>query len=231
MYNFSVKDDDFSVCNECNTKFISSISHKTYCSEECFKKARHSYVLERGKERYIKNRTCKHCGEIVNSAKKNLYKGGCCKNKECIEQEKKYRQRLAAKKYYNKNNKKRIRDKTKDCEASQKYRKTHKQRIGVKDKYRRKKKREWVSELKRQTKCLKCQNNKFYCLDFHHINPEEKDFSISHAISRKYGYDRILKEINKCVVLCKNCHSEVHYLMETNNLFDLEKWLNCKNSF
>lgn len=43
-------------------------------------------------------------------------------------------------------------------------------------------------------------------LDFHHKNPEEKDFQISHYRKR----EDFLKEIEKCELLCKNCHAEKH---------------------
>jgi hypothetical protein len=46
-------------------------------------------------------------------------------------------------------------------------------------------------------------------LEFHHLNPEEKDFTIS---GRGYSqsWQKIKKELDKCVMLCANCHREVH---------------------
>jgi len=228
MYDFSENEDDFTVCPECNIKFISSHKHRKYCSDECFELARHTYVKEKEKKRYVLNRTCKHCGEVVKSARKDLYSGGCCKKTECIEAEKIYRIRKSKLKWYNKNRKKPVRNKKKDAEASKRYRDKHRERVNKKNNYRKKKKREWVIDLKQKLKCKRCNNDKFYCLDFHHLNPAEKDFNISHAISRKYGKERILKEIEKCIVLCKNCHSEVHYLIEIDDGFNLEEWLNRK---
>lgn len=43
-------------------------------------------------------------------------------------------------------------------------------------------------------------------LHFHHLNPHEKDFNIS---SKATWYD-IQRELEKCVLLCANCHAEVH---------------------
>jgi 5-methylcytosine-specific restriction endonuclease McrA len=43
-------------------------------------------------------------------------------------------------------------------------------------------------------------------LHFHHINPHEKDFNIS---EKSNWYD-ISHEIDKCILLCANCHAEVH---------------------
>jgi len=58
-------------------------------------------------------------------------------------------------------------------------------------------------------KCKKCGYNKcFSALDFHHRNQDEKDFSISgmHCIS----WQRMRKELDKCDLLCANCHREQH---------------------
>ena len=53
----------------------------------------------------------------------------------------------------------------------------------------------------------KCQN----ALHFHHINPEDKKFAISDAVSRKsFTEEEIDAEIKKCVLICANCHAEVH---------------------
>ena len=46
------------------------------------------------------------------------------------------------------------------------------------------------------------------CMDFHHRNPEEKKFAISDF--QKYGIQYLQDEIDKCVLLCANCHRKVH---------------------
>ena len=51
--------------------------------------------------------------------------------------------------------------------------------------------------------------------DFHHVDPQEKDFTIS---SHMTSWERIKKEIDKCVLLCANCHREVHDGMHPNFL-------------
>ena len=58
-------------------------------------------------------------------------------------------------------------------------------------------------------KCKACGYDKCQAaLELHHRNPEEKDFQISKAQS--YNKDRLLREAAKCVLLCANCHREVH---------------------
>ena len=44
-------------------------------------------------------------------------------------------------------------------------------------------------------------------MDFHHIKALEKDFTIS---SRMSSWEKIEKELRKTVLLCSNCHREVH---------------------
>lgn len=50
----------------------------------------------------------------------------------------------------------------------------------------------------------KCQQ----ALEFHHINPLEKEFTIQENCNR--SWDTIKNEIQKCALLCANCHREVH---------------------
>ncbi len=56
--------------------------------------------------------------------------------------------------------------------------------------------------------CEKCGYNKSYeVLQFHHINPNEKDFTIS---GKSYSVERLKKEVDKCILVCANCHREIH---------------------
>lgn len=45
--------------------------------------------------------------------------------------------------------------------------------------------------------------------EFHHRNASEKDFGISEA-GIPYRWDKVVAELAKCVMLCANCHREVH---------------------
>jgi 5-methylcytosine-specific restriction endonuclease McrA len=46
-------------------------------------------------------------------------------------------------------------------------------------------------------------------LVFHHIDPATKDFAIAgRGITR--SWEKVKKEINKCVLVCHNCHAEIH---------------------
>lgn len=60
-------------------------------------------------------------------------------------------------------------------------------------------------------KCEKCGYNKnIAALDFHHINPLEKEFSLDKRTLGNKSMEKILKESDKCKLLCSNCHREEH---------------------
>lgn len=57
--------------------------------------------------------------------------------------------------------------------------------------------------------CSKCGYNKCIdALEFHHIDSTTKKFSISNT--GNHGIDDLKKEAEKCIILCANCHREVH---------------------
>jgi predicted metal-binding protein len=59
------------------------------------------------------------------------------------------------------------------------------------------------------SKCLYCRYNKCLdALDFHHINEETKTFSLS--ANWHLSWDKIEKELEKCILICANCHREIH---------------------
>lgn len=70
--------------------------------------------------------------------------------------------------------------------------------------------RQWFDGFKAILKCYLCNENHIACLDFHHINPADKEISIADAVRKGWGKTRILKEIAKCKVLCANCHRKFH---------------------
>lgn len=71
--------------------------------------------------------------------------------------------------------------------------------------------REWLKDLKKDLKCSQCGEDHIACLDFHHLDPTEKDLSIAEAPSRGWSQTRALEEMKKCVVLCSNCHRKLHW--------------------
>jgi len=57
-------------------------------------------------------------------------------------------------------------------------------------------------------KCANCGYDKcIEALDFHHVNPLEKDFTIG---GKSWAFETLRKEADKCILLCRNCHIEEH---------------------
>lgn len=62
-------------------------------------------------------------------------------------------------------------------------------------------------------KCKKCNDNRLYVLDFHHLEEHNKVIDISTLIGHVGDNNpRIKEEVEKCILLCSNCHREFHYL-------------------
>jgi len=112
------------------------------------------------------------------------------------------------------------------CQKQKKYREKNKDKIAErqkqycqknKDKIREyhynyyKQKTEWFNDYKKTLQCEICGEKFFPLLIFHHVNPDEKENTISSLVSRHYSRKKVLKEIKKCQVLCSNCHLLTHW--------------------
>ena len=86
-------------------------------------------------------------------------------------------------------------------------------RYQSKRKPRSKSRRKIIQEI-RQDGCTICGYKKCdAALEFHHIDPSEKEGNVN-DIS---GPDKLMEEITKCVLLCSNCHREVHMGMHNTD--------------
>lgn len=65
-----------------------------------------------------------------------------------------------------------------------------------------------INKIKVDYGCFNCGNKIDVCLDFHHLDPKEKDFSVSQLTLNKTL--QVVPEINKCLVACSNCHRMIH---------------------
>ena len=70
---------------------------------------------------------------------------------------------------------------------------------------------DYMQNMKSQLHCVVCGQRHPATLHFHHLNSDDKVFNISDAVNRGLSLDRIKKEIEKCIVLCANCHFKRHY--------------------
>ncbi len=86
-----------------------------------------------------------------------------------------------------------------------------------KNKRSQKRKTEWLYSLKNP--CIICSEYEPCCIDFHHIDPNEKDFTIGKHRGR--GKEKLYEEIKKCVCVCSNCHRKIHA-----GLINLNEYIN-----
>jgi arsenate reductase-like glutaredoxin family protein len=58
-------------------------------------------------------------------------------------------------------------------------------------------------------KCKLCGYNKsIFALDFHHVDPTTKEWNPAKVLS--YKWETAKKELDKCILICSNCHRELH---------------------
>lgn len=86
----------------------------------------------------------------------------------------------------------------------------------------------FVQSLKKP--CVKCGENRPWVIQFHHIDPSTKKFTIGSG--HTYSKDSLREEALKCVCLCSNCHDEFHYFFGKSPKHpkeDLELYLEGRN--
>lgn len=65
-------------------------------------------------------------------------------------------------------------------------------------------------------RCAQCGYDKCQAaLQFHHLDPTQKDFTISQNFNN--DVEKLYIEVDKCVLLCANCHAELHQELENQN--------------
>lgn len=83
----------------------------------------------------------------------------------------------------------------------------------------RKERQKWLIESKRNKPCADC-GGIFHpvAMDYHHIDEETKHYQkdpssrgVRGLIKSGYGIKRVQEELDKCVLLCSNCHRVRHY--------------------
>jgi len=94
---------------------------------------------------------------------------------------------------------------------SQKYYKKNKEKVREKNNAKRLKIRKWFQGIKATLQCSLCSESHPACLDFHHRD-DNKEYGMSLLVNTICDKKRILAEMQKCDVLCSNCHRKLHAL-------------------
>ncbi len=80
---------------------------------------------------------------------------------------------------------------------------------------RRSRLRSWLNGIKRKRGCSRCDIDSAACLDFHHVDTATKEMAVGKMVTYGYGKERLREEIEKCTVLCANCHRKIHHIQPT----------------
>lgn len=102
------------------------------------------------------------------------------------------------------------RDKEKKRASWRKWYHEHKDKARANKEKQHKQRTEWLQEYKKTLVCKDCGNNDFRVLCFHHTDPTIKDKEVSNIVLRGTK-KQLLEEIEKCICLCMNCHTILHY--------------------
>lgn len=122
---------------------------------------------------------------------------------------KEYRQRIevkAKRKEYNARTREHINERARE------YIKSHPQMIEHYKKYRKKIRQDFLSLYKKGKSCAYCGYNKYpEILQFHHKDRTEKAFNIANKVRTASALKKVKAEIDKCILLCPNCHNWLHF--------------------
>lgn len=159
---------------------------------------------------------CSRCGQIKpdsefhkNSASKDGLKSDC---KEC--------RKVVAHNDYLKNKEKYLSGNKAWKQMNPDYKRREYEKRKIKN-------RRFVDDLK--TPCLRCGEDRLYVIEFHHIDPTTKSFTLCQINS--HGLKEFKDEASKCVCLCSNCHKEFHWLygnIPIDPKLKLEQYLGVK---
>ena len=105
-------------------------------------------------------------------------------------------------------------EKRKNKEHYLKYKVEYIERVNERKKIKTKENRENLLEYFKTNPCIRCGETNPVVLDFDHRDEKDKKYGISNMIT-SYNWDTILSEIEKCDVLCANCHR-----IKTSQQFD-----------
>ena len=88
------------------------------------------------------------------------------------------------------------------------YMSTYGDKVKVQNKANRQRNADKIKEYKSTHPCVKCGETDVACLEFHHSDPTAKEFTIGNSLQR--SWPKLIAEIEKCIVVCSNCHKKHH---------------------
>lgn len=94
---------------------------------------------------------------------------------------------------------------------SKKYYEKNKKDVIQKINAKKKVHRTWFVNYKKQLACVTCGFDHPAALDFHHVERKKSNRKVHELVGDGNTKKRILEEIEKCVVLCSNCHRVHHH--------------------
>ena len=88
---------------------------------------------------------------------------------------------------------------------------------------------EWVDNYKESIGCSNCGLKDKRCLHLHHRDSETKKRSVAQLIGKGYIFKTVKTEVEKCEVLCANCHSIHHHEERRSGNWGAGKYVEQKN--
>lgn len=87
----------------------------------------------------------------------------------------------------------------------------HKEKVIARRKKRQVEMRDWFRRYKSSLKCIDCGISHPAVLQFHHRDRSKKSFNIADVTGRANSIRQIMDEVEKCDVVCVNCHAKRHW--------------------
>jgi hypothetical protein len=71
--------------------------------------------------------------------------------------------------------------------------------------------RSFIFRVKRRSVCSICGEKRYWVLEFHHTGELKKEYGISKMASNGCSISKIKTELRKCIIVCANCHKDIHH--------------------
>lgn len=145
----------------------------------------------------------------MNEKQKEYYRKYRATHKESINRNNRKYAAKNREKIYQKSEKYRKKYFEKIKEYKAKWAKDNKWRGVIYRKKNKKNKQDYIISYKLNKTCAHCTENRPECLDFHHL--KDKISTVSKLFLQAASLEKLKKEIDKCILLCGNCHQKNHF--------------------